>query len=269
VNYAPEIDKELFPMNPKPAFFQQLFLPLYLILVPLLSFAIALFVPLPVEAIALLMLLVPSVIAILLTALAEGGKSLAELLKKLFQWRIHLKWYAVAVLLPVGIILAAGVLGVILGWMPTLQIRIPTPSQLIFNFILVVLIAVLEELGWRGYALPRLLAHRSPLSSAVLIGITWGIVHIGLRLAAGRPWLPTFLAPLALSVIFTWLFVHTQGSLAMAILFHFVFNYSPQFVLSELPTVQVVWAQAIAGFALAFILILLFGVNLQRGSAKR
>jgi len=251
-------------MNTNATFIQRIALPIYLILTPLISLAIALFLPVPVIVIALLLLLVPSTLAILLTGLAEGRKSLADLLKKLINWRIGFKWYAVALCFPVGIIMASSVLTVLLGWAPSVQFNIPERSMLIVNSIFIPLVAILEELGWRGYALPRLLKYRSPLASALIIGIAHGILHIGLGLVDGRPWLPTFLSPLAMSIAWTWLFVHTRGSLAMAILYHFAIDYAPQFFFSGLTTAQGVWAQTIVNLAIAFTLILLFGVNLQR-----
>jgi len=258
-------------MNENLTFIQRYALPIYLILIPLISNAIALFLPMPTVAIALLLVLIPIITAILLTGLAEGRQSLTTLLKKLFQWRISLKWYAVALGLPSGIILASSLLAFLFGWAPTIQFSIPETSMLIVNSLVTLLAAVLEEFGWRGYALPRLLARRSPLSSALLIGIAWGIFHIGLSLSAGRPWLASFLSPLASSVILTWLFVHTRGSLAMAILYHFAIDFTPQFFLLPLglTNAQQVWAQAIVNLALALILIIIFGVKLQRSPMKK
>ncbi len=251
-------------MNTKSPIMERYSLPAFLILTPLISLAIALFLPLPTVAIALLLILIPATLAILLAALAEGRKGVAELLKKLFQWRVGLKWYVIALAMPVGIILASSVLAFLLGWIPNIQIHVPTPAQLISNFVLILLVAILEEFGWRGYALLRLLARRSPLSSALLIGIAWGILHIGIGLLDSRPWLPTFLAPLGLSIVLTWLFIHTRGSLAIAMLFHFMMDFSPQFLLYGLTTVQSIWSQAIVILAFAFILIVIFGPNLQR-----
>lgn len=251
-------------MNTNTTSIQRIALPIYLILTPLISLAIALFLPVPVLVIALLLLLVPSTLAILLTGLAEGRKSLADLLKKLFQWQIGLKWYAVALGLPFGIILASSVLAVLLDWAPTIKFSVPERSMLIVNSLFIPLVAILEELGWRGYALPGLLKYRSPLASALIIGIAHGILHIGLGLADGRPWLPTFLSPLAMSIAWTWLFVHTRGSLTMAILYHFAIDYAPQFFFSGLTTAQGVWAQTIMNLAVAFVLTLLFGANLRR-----
>lgn len=153
--------------------------------------------------------------------------------------------------------------------MPTVRISAPERSILILNTVLVTLVAILEELGWRGYALPRLLDYRSPLASSLLIGVAWGFVHIGIGLADGRPWLPTFLGPLAASVPYTLLFIQTRGSLTMAVLFHFALDYSPQFVLYGLSNGQSAWVQVILWIALAVLLILLYGVNLQRPPVKR
>lgn len=255
-------------MNTNSTFIQRYSLPTYLFLTPLISLAIALFLPIPIVLIVLLLLLVPSTLAILLTGLSEGRKSVAGLLKKVFQWRISFKWYGITLLLSVGVLLLADVLAFLVGWSPKIQFHIPAISQLTFNFILIVLVAVLEELGWRGYALPRLLARRSHLASALLIGIAHGILHIGIGLVDGRPWLPTFLNPLALSIILTWMFLHTRGSLAMAILYHFAYDYSAQFFLFGLTNSQGVWAQTIVHLAIAFVLILLFGVNLQRSTVN-
>lgn len=242
-------------------------LPVYLIIVPLISNAIPLFLPVTPVVAALLLLLIPVLTAIVLTAAVEGRKSLAELMGKLLRWQIGLEWYAIAVILPIGLILAAGALAFVLGWTPAFQIQIPARSQLIGNAILIVLVAVFEEFGWRGYALPRLLAYRSPLFSAVMVGIAWGLLHLGLGLLDGRPWLPTILVPFGLSIVLTWLFVHTRGSLAMAMLFHFAIDYAPQFI-AGISIAQFVWAQAIVNLAAAVILILFYGVSLQRGSRQ-
>lgn len=257
-------------MNSNTNFIQQYSLPIYLILTPLISNAIAFFSPIPTVVIALLMVLVPVIMAIVLTALAEGGKGVTTLLKKLFQWRISLKWYAVALLMPTGIILTGAVLTFLLGWTPAIQFSIPESSILIINSAIALIVAVMEEFGWRGYALPRLLARRSPLTSASLIGIAWGILHIGIGLSAGRPWLPTLLSPFAASIVLTWLFVRTDGSLAMAILYHFAMDFVPQFFLLPLGLTdsQLVWAQTIPHLVVAFVLVLVFGVNLQRRSMR-
>jgi membrane protease YdiL (CAAX protease family) len=255
-------------MKIKTTFLQRYSLPIFLILTPLISLAIPLLIPLPTALIALLLILIPASMAILLTGLAEGGKSLAALLKKLFEWRAGLKGYALALSLPLGVHLTVGVLAFLLGWIPSIQIRVPSLQQLIVSFVFVAIVAVLEELGWRGYALPRLLAHRSALFSALVIGIMWGSLHLGIGLIDGRPLAPTFLAPLGISVMLTWLFLQTRGSLAMAILCHFGFDYFPQFLFG-ISLAHSIWSQAIVSLALALILITLFGPNLRATRSKK
>ncbi len=102
---------------------EQTSLLLFLILTPLICLAIALFLPLPAEVIALLILLIISTMAVLCTVLEKGLRGVSELLKKLLEWRISLRWYLVATLLPVGIILASGVVAFFLGWIP--RVRYP------------------------------------------------------------------------------------------------------------------------------------------------
>jgi membrane protease YdiL (CAAX protease family) len=255
-------------MQPNPPPIRRYALPAYLILTPLISVAIPPLLPNSVELVVLLMLLVPALMAMILTAAAEGMPALARLLGKLFQWRASFAGYGLALGLPVVMLLAAAVLGRLLGWVPALQVDLPPPSQLAVNLVLVVLIAVLEELGWRGYALPRLLARRSALFSALLVGALWGGLHIPLGVIAGRPWVPSFLAPFGLSVVITWLFVHTRGSLAMAMLFHFAMDYSPQFLFAATDVGLAVWLQAIAALAVALILAFVFGVDLQGSRSK-
>jgi len=148
-------------MKTNSTFIERYSLLIYLILTPLISLAIALFLPIPTVTIALLMVLVPVTMAILLTALAEGGKSLRALLKKLFQWRISLKWYAVALGIPAGIILASSLLAFLLGWISSIRVNDWSPPQYLIISIFTFIGAIMEEFGWRGYALPRLLANRS------------------------------------------------------------------------------------------------------------
>lgn len=82
-----------------------------------------------------------------------------------------------------------------------------------------------EEPGWRGYALPRLLAGRGVLGASVILGILWALWHLPLALTQGHPlrrtffgW--TFLGLVATTILFTWVYTHTQGSLLLALLFH-------------------------------------------------
>ena len=93
-------------MQPNPTSIQRYALPAYLVLTPLISVAIPLLLPGSVELAVLLMLLVPALMAMILTAVAEGMPALARLLGKLFQWRASLVGYGLALSLPVVMVVA-------------------------------------------------------------------------------------------------------------------------------------------------------------------
>jgi uncharacterized protein len=97
-----------------------------------------------------------------------------------------------------------------------------------------------EELGWRGFALPRLQQHANALNASILLGLVWGLWHLPLyfvlgtgqseMLRAGAS--PAFAIggfvgwTIGLSVLFTWLYNQTGGSLLVVILFHAAVNFA-------------------------------------------
>jgi membrane protease YdiL (CAAX protease family) len=82
-----------------------------------------------------------------------------------------------------------------------------------------------EELGWRGFALPKLLENRSSLVASLFLGTLWAIWHFPYALTKGTalsgiPLYWFFINLLALSIIYTWIFNNTNGSLLVPLLFH-------------------------------------------------
>lgn len=272
VNTIPgEDQQEIFPMNTKSTFIERYSLSLFLILTPLLSLAIPLFLPLPPEVVPLMMVTVPALLAILLAALTDGRKGVGAMLKKLFQWQIGFKWVFIALGLALALRLSVSLLAIFFGWIPTIQFYSWSPGQFLIIGVFTLFGAIMEELGWRGYALPGLLVHRSPLVSALIIGIPWSILHLGLNLPgqmnAGAPWMSTLLFIIALSVVLTWLFIQTRGSLFIVILHHAVQN-SLVFLNGGVPFAESSWLLAAVTVVLALVVILIFGPNLQRHPVK-
>ena len=97
-----------------------------------------------------------------------------------------------------------------------------------------------EEPGWRGFALPRLQALHGPLVGSIILGVLWGLWHLPLFFT---PWneLTTFnvvvyvLATTCLSIIYTWVFNNTKGSILIAILLHWSFDVATVPVASLFP----------------------------------
>jgi uncharacterized protein len=129
-----------------------------------------------------------------------------------------------------------------------------------------------EELAWRGFALPRLLTRYNALVASVVLGVIWALWHLPLLWTEGGPMyqLPVWLLLLdvtAKSVLFTWVFLHTRGSVLIAMLFHGATNLflvSPDVAGTgdlALPVLAMV-----AKWVLVGIVLVVAGPSLVRGS---
>ena len=117
----------------------------------------------------------PLLAALVVTPLVGGWPATRALLLRLVQWRAGARWYALALLLPLGVTAAAAAATVALGAPPAaladLAGRLPALVPiLVFNLLFPLSGALGEEPGWRGFALPRLLAERSPLAATLILG---------------------------------------------------------------------------------------------------
>ena len=172
--------------------------------------------------------IMPSLVGILLTALFSGKSGLGKLFRRLGHVRVPLTWYAVVLLLvPVLLFVAIGV-NTLLGGATIAYAW----SSLISLLVLSLLVAGLgEELGWRGFALPRLQARHQAFAASLLLGVLWGLWHLPLLISTGLVPLTSLgivnfllfdLTITALAVLFTWVYNNTNGSLFLMVLFHTV-----------------------------------------------
>ena len=152
-------------------------------------------------------------------AYGEAGKpGVKVLLEPLTRWRVHPRCYAVA-LLP-ALVLAellyllnqAGRHGPIA--------YVPSAGGLLFGLV----VSVLEEIGWRGYALPRLERRWGGFAASGLLGVVWYVWHLPMFAAVGVPLslaLVMLLYFTGASLLLTWLVKESGGSLFVAVLGHF------------------------------------------------
>lgn len=211
----------------------------------------------------------PALAAIIVAALTDGRPGLKDLLDRTVRWRVEARWYALALGLPMVLALVAAVLHLLLG--------APTPVRLgglsALNLLLFVLV-VGEELGWRGYALPRLLVQRSALSASVFLGVLWGAWHLPTFFVPGAPQfgLPFsafVLLTVAYSVLIAWVYVHTEGSVLVATLFHGAINLSQGLFLGGVDSGREYWLLAAVYGAAALAVALVFGSNFTQKASRQ
>jgi membrane protease YdiL (CAAX protease family) len=206
----------------------------------------------------------PAFAAIIVVTVANGRDGLRDLLGRMARWRVGARWYAVALALPAVLALAALGLHVVLG----AQTSVEFGGLSVLNFVVFVLI-VGEELGWRGYALPRLLAGRSALSASLILGVLWGAWHLPTFFVPGAPQygLPFsafVLLTVAYSVVFTWVYLHTRGSVLISTLLHGAINFFPGLLLGGIDPAREYWLLAAVYGVAALALVAAAGPNLYR-----
>ncbi len=198
----------------------------------------------------LAMLLGPSVSGLACTALLEGRLGLRALGVRAFHWRVAGVWYAVALLTVPAILL------VVLSLLSVLVDPVFAPRFQGWLFGLGLLAGTFEEIGWTGFATPRLLARKSLLVAGLSLGCIWALWHLLVDFrynagAMGAVWPLEFFITYLLALppyrlLMTWVYGHTQ-SLALAILMHASFTGSLLVLVPVVPaSVGFYWQSAFA-----------------------
>jgi membrane protease YdiL (CAAX protease family) len=189
----------------------------------------------------------PTVTGIIFTYLTRDKAGRRDYWKRVISFkRIPVKWYLVIILfVPVMHVLAALLDNISGGggntWGEVVLNAAENPISIIASILFATLIPFLEELGWRGYVLDRLQAKWNALTSSLILGAVWSLWHLpmffisgsyqaGLGIGTVAFWL-FFLAIVPLSIIFTWIYNHTNRSTLATILFHAMVNFTGELIL--------------------------------------
>ena len=179
----------------------------------------------------------PTLSALILIGLMEGWEGIKRFLKKVLYWRVRFGWYLVVLFGIAAIAFLAIGLGRLFG-MAVPEITLPgglpreaLPGLLPILFLINIFVGgpLAEDVGWRGYILPKMREQMNALQASLIIGVIWAIWHLPFfifpwREAVGNiPFLWFMLLTTSWSVLFAWVYVNTE-SILMPILFHAAIN---------------------------------------------
>ena len=269
--------KSIMKQYPAASFFVLAFAISWVLWVPLVLY-IKFVLPADQEpgGLMLLMLLgtfAPTVAAIMMTGILEGKPGVKKLLAKLLIWRVGFRWWLAAFLLaPVATFAAIGIYVLLGGTVGRFD-----PSQwyvVLLGPVFALPFYVGEEMGWRGYALPRLQQKYTSLWSSVIVGALWALWHAPAYWASegtvisGKPvtlfavgWYIIFL--IGISILMTWVYNNSKGSLLLMVLFHGMFtgpNVFPLFPdISSNALDQIIKLAPIPVWIMAILIIARYG----------
>ena len=210
-------------------------IPIYFILVFIISWgAILIFVgPEGIPAtkdqamiLGMAMLLGPTVTAILLTGLTSGKTGYRGLLSCLLRWKVKVRWYAVALL--TAPLLTAAVLLVLsffsTEFVPSILTSDDKATLVMMGIVGGLMVGLFEEIGWTGFAIPRMRLRYSIITTGLIVGLIWGAWHfllfwennsfsgvfpLALLLARLFSWLPAY------RILMVWIYDRTESLLVV------------------------------------------------------
>jgi membrane protease YdiL (CAAX protease family) len=219
----------------------------------------------------------PFLAALVVLAITNGKTGVGGLLRRMVRWRVGLRWYAVALLLPAGLALAATVLNILLGAQVPSSAELGGWSALLLVFFVSLLIPGLggawEEPGWRGFAFPRLQSGRSALFASLILGVLIAGWHLPLMFV-GQVHYSDIVLIMGAVVVFNWVFNNANGSVLIIMLMHAMNNtisgnfFSPMF--SGADSVRQSWLLAAVWCAVAIVVVIVTGpAHLSRKHKKQ
>ena len=176
----------------------------------------------------------PAIAAVIVVYVSDDD--LRAWARGIIDWRVHPKWYAAAIGIPAAIGLGSALLADLLGGPIDFEAFSPALTMLAFGVVLGTFIGGgQEEIGWRGFAQPELQQRYSGLTTAIIIGVAWGAWHLPLffdpfaphaqwPLVTQAAW---FVGLLGFSILLSWVYNGTGGSILLAMVMHGSINALP------------------------------------------
>lgn len=212
----------------------------------------------------------PNAAAVVVSGVVGGKPQVKRLFNGWLKWRVNGWWYVFGfapLLIAFGSAGGYAIFGT--GIAPEAATKLSGSAFFLMLFFHTIQGATGEELGWRGFALPGLQRHFSPLVSALVLGLIvsgWhGLLH--LVSPTGLPEWQFWVSLISYSVIVTWAYNKSHGSVLIATIFHFSFNFGLELVstgLGLIPLAKLFAVQTAVYAGFAALLIIFNGRSLSK-----
>jgi CAAX protease family protein len=179
----------------------------------------------------------PTLAALVVTGFTRGAAGIRSVTRQVRRWRVSPLWYAIALIGPTVLLLAAEVVSAIGRGAPLHSMVLQSFSGpgglpfVIFGSLLA------EEPGWRGFAQPRLQTRYDALTASILIGLLWSTWHLWYVILPGgfsnvtrTDAIATYIRLTSTAVIYAWMYNSTKGSLLIVMLAHLGHNLAVSLV---------------------------------------
>jgi uncharacterized protein len=164
-----------------------------------------------------IMLIGPVAAAIILTASVEGSTGIRNLFSKMGKWKVPVKWYVTALIIPPCLIM------ITLLILKNFVSPVFKPNLFYLGFLFGIPAGFFEEIGWTGYAFPKLRLQQNFIKASVILGFFWGLWHfpvidfLGAASPDGTYLLPFFISFIAIltaiRVLIAWIYSNTKSIL--------------------------------------------------------
>lgn len=217
-------------------------------------------VRLPRLPMAILQAATPSLAALMVAACLGGAAEVRAVFSGYARWKVNWRWYFAAFLMA-GCPLLIALVYTLMG-NPAPGLRPDASWPVFFNALVICTLCgpIPEEGGWRGFALPRLQRRFGALAASLILGVLWAFWHVPFYLdpvyrVATMPF-PMFVGVvIGLTILFTWIYNNSGGSLALTMLAHFFFNFSSVFLVQYFGLMPPIWLYAGGGGLMVLLTI--------------
>ncbi|NVM44232.1 MAG: CPBP family intramembrane metalloprotease [Candidatus Lokiarchaeota archaeon] len=210
----------------------------------------------------------PTISAIIVAGIIGGWAEIKKLLSGFLKWRVGGFWYFAGFFLMVGPLVFTLFYLLLGGEAPG---NLGLTGGLIFITLINTIIngPLSEEAGWRGFALPNLESRFGSLISSIILGIIWACWHIPFYFIEPRmPFYIFIILVLVITILMTWGYNSTKGSLIITVIFHFSFNFNGAFItgiLGLLPmTIFYIGGSVMIGIYVIIVIIFAGSSKLSR-----